>query len=121
MIEGILIAESLREGTSLDGLRLVVRKLSRWTISDTAEYQPNVWTIIQFSGDDLDPNMLAKQFADALDTPSWYVDFHTTETKYVVFPGKVFRYPRGDTGRRAEVVAYAKMVGVPDTQLDWSD
>jgi len=37
MLEGTLISESIREGTSLDDLRLTIRKLSRWAISDAAE------------------------------------------------------------------------------------
>lgn len=69
MVEGVLIAESLREGTSLDGLRLLVRKLSRWAMSDATDHQPKIWTIMEFDGDDLDPDKLADQFADALDAP----------------------------------------------------
>jgi hypothetical protein len=121
MLEGVLVAESLREGTSLDGLRLMIRKISRWAIPDAADNQPKTWTIIEFTGDDLDSDKLAQQFADALDTPGWYVDFHTPESKYVAFAGKTIRYPRGDSDGRAEAIAYAKTVGVPDTQLDWSD
>jgi hypothetical protein len=121
MLQGVVIAESLREGTSLDDLRLVIHKLSRRTISDAADSQPRVWTIVEFVSDDLDPDELAKQFAEALDAPGWYIDFHTPETKYVVFPGKIIRYPRGDAHGRAEAVAFARSVGVPDRQLDWGE
>jgi hypothetical protein len=121
MLEGVVIAESLREGTSLDGLRLTIRRLSRWAISDATEAQPEVWTIIEFVADDIDPDKLAEQFAEALDAPGWYIDFHTPDTKYLVFPGKIVRYMRGDAQGRAEAVAYARRVGVPDTQLDWSE
>jgi hypothetical protein len=121
MLEGTLIAESLREGTSLDGLRLTIRKLSRWAISDAAEYQPKVWTIIEFVAGEVDPDKLAELFAEALDAPGWYADFQTPETNYVVFPGKAVRYPRGDPAGRAEAIEYAKSVGVPDTQLDWGE
>ena len=55
-----LIAESLREGTSLDDLRLVIRKLSRWAISDAAENQPKVWTIIEFAADDTRPGQAGR-------------------------------------------------------------
>jgi hypothetical protein len=119
VLEGVLIAESLREGTSLDGLRLAVRKLSRWAMPDATADQPKVWTIIEFTSD-LDPDKLAEQFADTLDAPGWYVDFHTEATKYVVFPRRVFRYARGGADGRAEVAAYARTVGVPDSQVDWS-
>ncbi len=121
MLEGTLISESIREGTSLDGLRLTIRKLSRWAISDAAEYQPKVWTIIEFASDDTDPEKLAEQLASALDAPGWYADFHTPETNYVIFPRKIIRYPRGDANGHAEAAAYARTVGVPDTQLDWGE
>ncbi len=121
MLEGTLIAESLHEGTSLDGLRLVIRKLSRWAISDATEDQPKTWTIIEFASDDLDPDKLADQLANVLDAPGWYADFHTPETNYIVFPNKIIQYPRGDTNGRAEAIAYARTVGIPDSQLDWGE
>ena len=121
MLEGVLIAESLREGTSLSDLCLTIRKLSRWAITDAAAGQPKVWTIIEFAADDADPDKLAEQFAEALDAPGWYVDFHTPESKYVVFPSKIIRYARGHAAGRAEAVAYARTIGVPETQLDWGE
>jgi hypothetical protein len=121
MLEGTLISESLREGTSLDDLHVTIRKLSRWAISDATDSQPKVWTIIEFATNDLDPDKLAERLASVLDTPAWYADFHTAETNYVIFPGRIVRYARGDAAGRAEAKAYAKSVGVPDTQLDWGE
>jgi hypothetical protein len=120
MVEGVVIGESIREGTSMDGLNLVVHKFSRWRVPDLAEGQPEVWTIIEFESS-ADPDKLGRQFADVLDGPGWYVDFHTADTTYVVFPDKVMSYPRGDAEARTEVAAYARTVGVPDGQLDWRE
>lgn len=120
MVEGQLISESIREGKALDGLQLVATRLSREAIPDATDAQPKVWTLIDFTAD-VDPDELAAQFAAVLDAPGWYVDFHTAETTYVVFPSKTFRYPRGDASRRAEIVAYGKAAGVPETQLIWND
>ncbi len=39
----------------------------------------------------------------------------------VVFHGRVFKYPTGDSTRRAEVEGYARSVGVPEAQLDWPE
>lgn len=64
---------------------------------------------------------LADQFAQALDRPGWYVDFHTEDQKYVVFPDKTFVYRRGDARGRAEAVAYARSQGVPHDQCDWGE
>ena len=44
---------------------------------------------------------VARAFAGALDEPGWYVNFQSAAQAFVVFPGKIFRYPRGDqAGRR---------------------
>jgi hypothetical protein len=38
---------------------------------------------------------------------------------FVVFPGRVFRYLRGDAAGRTEAQAHGRTVGVPEPQLDW--
>jgi hypothetical protein len=38
-------------------------------------------------------------FAEVLDQPGWYADFHSPAESFVVFPGRIFRYPRGEFGR----------------------
>jgi hypothetical protein len=40
---------------------------------------------------------------------------------FVVFADAVFRYPRGDPARRAEVENHARSCGVPEPQLDWEE
>jgi len=49
----------------------------------------------------------------------WYAGYATATTKYVVFAGRIFRYQRGDQAARAQAIAYARTVGVPEAQLDW--
>jgi hypothetical protein len=51
----------------------------------------------------------------------WYCDFRTAEESFVVFAGRIFRYPRGDLKGRAEAEAYGRVVGVPEAQLDWEE
>lgn len=120
MIEGVLIAESLRAGTNLEDLKLTVRKVSRLRPEDTAAEQPKIWTLLEFEADEAEADELARVFADALDDqPSWYVDFRSPAETFVVFPGCIFRYPRGDGARRAEVQAYGRQLAIPETQLDW--
>jgi hypothetical protein len=60
---------------------------------------------------------LAEAFAGALAQPGWYVDFRSPSETFVVFPGRVFRYPRGDG--RAHAQAHGRQLGVPEAQLDW--
>jgi hypothetical protein len=45
MFEGTLIAESLRTGSTLGGLNLVVRKIARYAPGGITEDQPAIWTV----------------------------------------------------------------------------
>jgi hypothetical protein len=119
MVEGTLIAESLRVGTNLDNLKLTVRKISRLRPGNTTADQPEIWTLLDFEADEAEADELAPAFADALDQPGWYVDFRSPAETFVVFPGRIFRYPRGDDARRAEAEAYGRQLAIPETQLDW--
>jgi hypothetical protein len=65
--QGTLIAKSLRTGTALNGLRLVIREVRRYQVSNAAPYQPKVWTAIEFEADGADAQALASAFAGSLD------------------------------------------------------
>jgi hypothetical protein len=120
MIEGTLVAESLRPGTELGGMRLAVMKLSRVAAGDVSAGQPEVWTLIEFEAGEAAAERLAALLAEALDDkPGWYADFRTPHETWVVYRGRIFRYPRGDAAARAEAVAYGRSVGIPEEQLDW--
>jgi hypothetical protein len=119
MINDTLIAESLRVGAELGGVRLVAIKIGRAAAGDTAVGQPELWTFIEFEADEAVAGALAAAFSEVLDRPGWYVDFRTPTETFVVFAGRIFRYPRGDASGRAEAAAYGRAVGVPEDQLDW--
>ena len=51
MIEGTLIAESLRPGTVLADLRMTVRKISRYRAGGTTPDQPDIWTTLDFKAE----------------------------------------------------------------------
>ena len=122
MIKGTLIAESMRAGTELSGVRLVTTKITRVAAGDAAAGQPELWTFIEFEAADADVESLAGALADALDQRlGWYTDLHTTKETFVVYAGRVFRYPRGDSAGRAEAEAYGRSHGVPESQLDWPE
>jgi hypothetical protein len=53
--------------------------------------------------------------------PGWYVNFSSASETFVVYHGHVFRYPRGDAAGRAAAQAHGRAVGVPESQLDWTD
>jgi hypothetical protein len=121
VINGYVLAESIRPGARLEGLDLRLTKVERYRVSDAAPDQPQTWTTIEFETDE-DPERLAEALAAILDDePSrWYTDFASGGTKYVIFPGRVFRYPREDSAGRAEAETYARTLGIPDSQIDWT-
>ncbi len=120
MIEGTLIAESLHVGTNLEDLNLTIRKISRYRAQGTTPDQPDIWTVLDFEAEETAAGKLARAFAGALDQPGWYVDFHSPAESFVVFPGRIFRYPRGDQAGRAEAQAHGRQLAIPEPQLDWT-
>ena len=119
MYEGVLIAESLRPGTTLDGLALTVRKIERITVSGIAEDQPAIWTNVYFEIADAQAGALADALASALAERGWYTDLRSVTETVIVFPRRVFRYPRGDAKGRAEAQEHGHQLGIPGPQLDW--
>ena len=122
MATGALIGESLRVGTTLEPLEMVVTKIVRAESGDEGAGQPLLWTFIEFEL----PDERAPQWADTLRGGlrrefGWYCDFRTETETFVVFADRVFRYPRGDQAGRGEVADYARSVGVPEHQLDWPE
>lgn len=119
MYEGVLIAESLRPGTTLDGLDLTVRKIARHTVGGATEDQPGIWTDIYFEVADAQAGELADTLAAALGERGWYTDLRSDSETVIVFPGRIFRYPRGDAKGRAEAHEHGRLLGIPEPQLDW--
>jgi hypothetical protein len=64
---------------------------------------------------------LAQTFAGALDDQpvAWYADFRSPAETFVVYPGRIFRYPRGDHAGRAAAEAHGRQLAIPESQLDW--
>jgi hypothetical protein len=121
MIEGTLIMESLRVGTNLENLTLTVRKISKYRAGSTTPAQPGIWTTLDFETDEALAGDLAQAFAGTLeDGPGWYVNFQSPTEAFVVFPGRIFRYPRGDAAGRAEAQAHGRRLAIPEPQLDWT-
>ncbi|MHB8247117.1 MAG: hypothetical protein ACYDGN_17585 [Acidimicrobiales bacterium] len=120
MIKGTLIVESLRVGTNMDDLKLTITKISRFRAAGATSDQPDIWTTLEFEADDAEAEQLAQVFADALDEPSWYVNFESPAESFVVFPGQVFRYPRGDEAGRVEAQTRGRQLAIPEPQLDWT-
>jgi len=119
-IRTYLIAESMRPGATLENLQLNLLKISRRPQGNASAKQPKVWTLIEFESED-EPDRLAAELSKVLDSPGWYTDFAWNDEKFVIFPNRVFRYPRGDRVHHEEAASYALSVGVPIRQADWEE
>ena len=121
-IAGVLIAESLRDGSVVEGVPLTVTKISRADLGDVEAGQPLTWTFIHFEADDGYAEALAELLSGVLDPATgWYCDSRNTDTTFVVFAGEIFRYARGDRAGRAAAEDYGRARGVPEAQLDWPE
>jgi hypothetical protein len=119
MLNGILIGESLRVGSELTA-SLTVTRVRRGQVASATGAQPTAWTLMEFEAPEAEAGRLAAALAECLAPDGgWYTDFHTADETFVVFAGRVFRYPRGDAAGRAEAVAHALAIGVPEAQVDW--
>lgn len=116
-VQGSVILESLRVGTRLSGLKLRVREIYRFRQENPGPGQPSLWGVLEWEADEEDAEEIARAFSEVLDQPGWYVDFRSEQETFVVFPGHVFRYRRGDAAGRAEAQAHARTLQIP--QLDW--
>ena len=123
MLRGTLIAESLRLDQPFDTDTLRVQSVRRvGPLVGVAADQPDVWTFIEFTADDARGGTLADALAGALSPVGhWYCDFRTNAETFVVFAGLVFRYPRGDADGRAQAAGHARILGVPEEQIDWPE
>jgi hypothetical protein len=120
MLQGVLIAESLRVGAQLTGIPLQITKMSRVEMTDPGDHQPRHWTLLEFSAEESAAQRLADQLSACLaSSGGWYTDFHTADDTFVIFVNMVFRYPRGQAAGRSEAQQYGRSVGVPESQLDW--
>ena len=119
MFSGAIIVESVRVGSSLEDVPLLVRKVTRFEVAGATVDQPAVWTILEFEVEDRYAEPLAENLQAVLERPGWYADFHDEREVFVVFPGRAFRYPRGD--QQASTHAHGRELSIPEPQLDWTD
>lgn len=117
----MFIAESLREGLAVDLNGLDLGTVTRVRPVHATPDQPPVWTVVAFTSTIADPQALAARFSEVLTGPGWYVDFHTEDFTYLIVPGEVIAYRRGDVEGRAGAIERARAHGIPDSQLGWPE
>ena len=70
-------------------------------MTGTPEYQPSLWTAIEFELPAEEAPALAEDLAASLLSPGWYANWTGQAEATVIFPGKIFGYRRGDQAARA--------------------
>jgi hypothetical protein len=119
---GYVLVESMRLGSGLEGLPLTLTKIERYPVRNATPEQPSVWTTVEFQFPEEEAGRLADALADGLEEKGgWYSHFNVNGETFVVYAGRVFRYPSGDKAGRAEAEDYGRSVGVPEQQLDWDE
>jgi hypothetical protein len=73
-----------------------------------------------FAGDLSQADDTAEKLSQVLHS-GWYCNIATQKHSYVVFPGNVFKYPRGEGRGRAKAQEYGRSLGLPEDQLDWGE
>jgi hypothetical protein len=84
--------------------------------------QPSVWTTVVFEFPEESSDEVASGLAAVLnERGGWYSHFNVNGETFVIFAGRIFRYPSGDKPGRAEAAAHGRRLGVPESQLDWDE
>src|SRR6266567_6157974 len=117
IICGGILAESLKPGTGFDGHGMRIIRCARFEVTGATDYQPPVWTLIEFEAPASSSDVLASELADSLLSPGWYANWNSGTEATIVFPGKIFRYKRGDQAARQAAQEHGRACGVPDPQL----
>ena len=118
-MNGLLIKESLADTHILELVSITNEET--WQASNTAVYQPALWTAISFAVADDQAEAIAEKLSQALKPQGWYINAATAAHVYVIFPGKVFKYRKGDSLQRMKAKEYGRSLGIPESQLDWSE
>ena len=122
MALGYVLVESMRPGTRIERLPLMLRKIERYTVDDATADQPSVWTTVEFDFPDEEAERLAGALAGVLEEHGgWYSHFNVAGETFVVYAGRVFRYRSGDESARAAAEEHGRSLGVPESQLDWDE
>jgi hypothetical protein len=113
---GTIIEQSLTTRSVLD----LVDIISTLTVDvpHAVAGQPAQWTLTEFQTDQ--PDVVAEHLARYLQPGTWYVDFRNDVEVFVVFHQRVLRYDHGDTDGLHAAREYARSVGLPESQLDWT-
>lgn len=114
---GLLIKESLDSEDILDLLE--IHKVELWR----TDHRPKYWTALSFTSTQPDlPQRLAEvMIASPIPGESWFVDLKEENTKYIVLRDLVLHYTIGSRAEKEAVCQRLRTLGIPDSQMNWSE
>lgn len=119
MYKGLLIKESFQDRGVLD--RLTIVKEDKWDVDNAVKDQSSVWNVAWFEIVDEEIDEMVDVLSSALEKGKWFLEISSEDIMIVVFPGKVFKYQKGDLEAREQAKEYGRSIGIPEDQLDWKE
>ncbi len=119
MLKGLLLKESLDDESVLDLLHIT--RTQTWQVHNAAPHQPNIWTALSFEVEQAQAEAVVDALSRALKPRGWFINASTAAHVFVLFPGKIFKYVRGDPIGREAAKAHGRTLDIPESQLDWSE
>ncbi len=116
---GVLLKESLKDNAILGSL--VITKEEKWDVNNATEDQPKQWTALYYEGKGTDAVEIANELSKSLQEGKWYTNFSTNDKEFIIFPGKVFTYEKGDSSSATAAKEHGRSIGIPESQLDWDE
>lgn len=117
---GTIIEESLENTNVLKELRVIKTKVEPVTEKHKTPWIKQ-WTLRSVEIPDGKEDDIAEKLSSALDPQhSWYADFKSEKTHYIIFRNKVFKIDRTKKDQYDQATAYGLTLGIPNYQLDFS-
>lgn len=115
--QGILIKESVMDEAILD--HLLINKVEIWK----TKHKPRYWTAIYFTSNEFNfPEQLAKVIISDEDKGgNWFVDLKRNNVKIIVFKDKILTYNIGNPQQKEKVCEECRKLGIPDSQMKWTE
>ena len=117
---GVIIEESLADKSVLKKVKIVSTRISKVEERHKTPWIKQ-WTmhVVEIPAEKADS--IAEELSNALtEKHSWYADFKSPLTHYIIYRGKVFKIDRGSKKECDEAKKYGLSLGIPAYQIDFS-
>lgn len=121
--KGVIIEESLENSGVLKEVEILDTKVEPITEKHQTPHLKQ-WTLHTVEVLESEAEKIAQELSRSLrgGTPhdSWYADFKSDSTHFIIFRNKVFKIDRSSKEQYDEATKYGLTLGIPDYQLDFS-